>query len=540
MELAREFMREEEYRNQVLVGNIVDVIKQLPFGCFYSVNTSPPYWKARNYGPFYAIWDIDPANPDCVHDWLEIKADRPPTKGDVPGPNSKVARHRPPEVNCPGVATKVCTKCGAWYGPLGQEPTPELYITHLCDIAELLFEKMPPDGTQWWNVGEKYNGSGGAGNQDTKYRRAARHTQFKAVVDMEGQSYPVRVKNIPGQSIIGILHKFPEEMLKRGWQVIQVLVWHKPGCMTESTVKRFTIDYELIYIFARPGKPLYYVNAETGLMQREKPLGTKGIEGVDWHWSIKEVDGEVKHTKVTNWIPFPYYFNQQLVKQKTKHVGKTGIKFGGNKATSGGYGKGTYSSKEWIAIGDANKRATWTVDGELVLVDARYVELLEALASAGNDEERALLLDGWREAGSVMHVNPRGTSLKHFAPMPVALARAMIEPSTPKEICTCCGLPRVHLPRKGMWSKCKCPEPTYGPGAMLDPFGGAGSGGVAALETGRDFILVEINPRYARMARKRIFKVRKALKAHASLDAFTGASKMPGVLEKFVEGCEHD
>jgi hypothetical protein len=40
---------------------------------------------------------------------------------------------------------------------------------------------------------------------------------------------------------------------------------------------------------------------------------------------------------------------------------------------------------------------------------------------------------------------------------------------------------------------------------VLDPFGGAGTTGLVADRHGRDAILIELNPEYAEMARKRIF-----------------------------------
>lgn len=45
-----------------------------------------------------------------------------------------------------------------------------------------------------------------------------------------------------------------------------------------------------------------------------------------------------------------------------------------------------------------------------------------------------------------------------------------------------------------------CPEG----GAVLDPFGGAGTTGLVADRLGRDAILIELNPEYAELARKRI------------------------------------
>jgi site-specific DNA-methyltransferase (adenine-specific) len=42
---------------------------------------------------------------------------------------------------------------------------------------------------------------------------------------------------------------------------------------------------------------------------------------------------------------------------------------------------------------------------------------------------------------------------------------------------------------------------------VLDPFGGSGSTGVAALLSGRKAVLVEVNPIYAELAAQRVAKV---------------------------------
>ena len=41
-------------------------------------------------------------------------------------------------------------------------------------------------------------------------------------------------------------------------------------------------------------------------------------------------------------------------------------------------------------------------------------------------------------------------------------------------------------------------------GTVIDPFGGAGTVGLVAERLGRDSILIELNPAYADMARRRI------------------------------------
>ena len=46
-----------------------------------------------------------------------------------------------------------------------------------------------------------------------------------------------------------------------------------------------------------------------------------------------------------------------------------------------------------------------------------------------------------------------------------------------------------------------CPEG----GTVLDPFGGAGTVGLVAQDHNRNAVLIELNPEYAEMARRRIY-----------------------------------
>jgi DNA modification methylase len=75
---------------------------------------------------------------------------------------------------------------------------------------------------------------------------------------------------------------------------------------------------------------------------------------------------------------------------------------------------------------------------------------------------------------SVWWISPAQCREAHFAVMPEALA----------EICIVAGCPRG--------------------GIVLDPFGGAGTTGLVADRLQRDAILIELNPEYAAIARKRI------------------------------------
>jgi len=84
------------------------------------------------------------------------------------------------------------------------------------------------------------------------------------------------------------------------------------------------------------------------------------------------------------------------------------------------------------------------------------------------------LRPGGANRTSVWAIPGDGNQVAHLAPMPIALA----------ECCILAG----------------CPED----GTVLDPFGGSGTTGLAAQKIGRNAILCELNPEYARLARERI------------------------------------
>jgi DNA modification methylase len=91
-----------------------------------------------------------------------------------------------------------------------------------------------------------------------------------------------------------------------------------------------------------------------------------------------------------------------------------------------------------------------------------------------NAEERAAQRENGANLRSVWWLSPAQYREGHYAVMPDMLA----------EICIAAG----------------CPSG----GVVLDPFGGAGTTGLVADRLGRDAILIELNPEYAEMARRRI------------------------------------
>lgn len=114
-----------------------------------------------------------------------------------------------------------------------------------------------------------------------------------------------------------------------------------------------------------------------------------------------------------------------------------------------------------------------------------------------------------RNARSVWAINPKGFKGAHFAVMPEALVEPMVKAGCPELICSKCGFPGTGVYSTAKLVKikrCDC-EAEMIPGAVLDPFSGAGTTSTVAKRLGRRYIGFELNPEYCEISKKRIGEV---------------------------------
>ena len=110
---------------------------------------------------------------DCPgHEWGDQQ--KSPWADKCPGPNGRqkntLAGHFKPKQT-----GSFCLRCGAWRGSYGLEPLHDClgwatgqpcgqcYICHSVQIFRQVRRVLRKDGTLWLNIGDSYNGSGGAG-----------------------------------------------------------------------------------------------------------------------------------------------------------------------------------------------------------------------------------------------------------------------------------------------------------------------------------------------------------------------------------------
>jgi site-specific DNA-methyltransferase (adenine-specific) len=105
-----------------------------------------------------------------------------------------------------------------------------------------------------------------------------------------------------------------------------------------------------------------------------------------------------------------------------------------------------------------------------------------------------------KNPGDCWPIATRGFKGAHFATFPPELVRRPILAACPPVVCTACG--RGQLVRSGTLP-CDCHAPARR-GLVADPFFGTGTVGVVAQELGRDWLGIELNPRYVRLAEQRL------------------------------------
>ena len=138
---------------------------------------------------------------------------------------------------------------------LGQEKTPEEFVSNLADIFEEGKRVLKDDGTAWINIGDTYFGAkGGAWVGDNSI-----------TTEETGGEYRIKKKAPPKhiylktKDLIGVPWKFAIEMQKRGWYLRQDIIWHKPVPMPESVNDRLQKSHEHIFLFSK--KKNYYFDA---------------------------------------------------------------------------------------------------------------------------------------------------------------------------------------------------------------------------------------------------------------------------------------
>lgn len=364
----------------------------------------------------------------------------------------------------------------------GLEETPEEYVIKLVEIFREIKRVLKKEGTVWLNLGDSYYGGGWKGSKtdlsETK-QGINKGTECGKDLNPDGKHDFLKPKDL-----VGIPWRLAFTLQEDGWWLRQDIIWKKGNSMPESVKDRCTKSHEYIFLLTKSKN--YYYDQEA-IMEEIRDS------------SFKRLMQDIENQEGSDRVPFKTNGGMKAVvsrKKFDKYMGGGGTSFNG---------KSGYFKKDGTPICGLykNKRSVWDVN-----------------------------IKGYKEA--------------HFATFPEELIEPCIKAGCPKYICSKCGLPLKKEIKKEVipeecktylegepgdkkqcgsqfgwvtnskykeWNKkrkkeeiiisCGCKE-EFKSGIVLDPFMGSGTTGLVALKQKKNFIGIELNPEYIKIAEKRL------------------------------------
>ncbi|MCB1476611.1 MAG: site-specific DNA-methyltransferase [Rhodobiaceae bacterium] len=369
---------------------------------------------------------------------------------------------------------------------IGLEPTLGEHLAVMVGVFEEIRRVLKPSGTCWVNYGDCYANDGKWGGS----------TGGKHASGVHGPTGPGRRKVMTGlkpKDLCMVPNRLAIALQEAGWWVRSEIIWAKPNPMPESIRDRPATSHEKIFLltksggstcwrhrsgewrFALPEPDYRWIHGETG-EETETPQ-----DGPPWR-------------RVNLWSGYDYFYDAGAVRQ-----GRV------SDENANGFRGGSY-------VGGEPGRRTAVGNIRVSKQDATAASADAAGASSGRrmagfnarwdaaEKKRAADLASPRHAGHINHTNldatPRGEgrNLRNYEPAPLAVWPIATKPFSEAHFAT---FPPELAERCILAG---CPKG----GLVLDPFGGAGTTALAALRHGRLAALIELNPDYAAIARKRI------------------------------------
>lgn len=461
---------------KIIEADAITGMRGLPADHFHCVVTSPPYFGLRKYPVPPLVWGGDPA---CEHEWKGGAIDTT-SKGNQEG---SLVGDQQFEANRFRAEFGFCLKCGGWRGQLGLEPTPDLYVQHLVDVFREVRRVLRPDGVAWLNLGDSYNGSGGAGGD------------YNAGGLREGQEkYPGRNwSELKPKDLMFIPARTALALQADGWWVRQDNVWAKKNCMPESVgdwhdqLLHYPADHEQ----AGERVPCEQCN--------------DGGCGDCWEgWQIKKVRKAWRTTRAHEFMfqlaKSEHYFCD-AASVRESDAGRTGSAADFKRKKEGPVPPGhrhasrRYDREPTSATGTRNLRTVWTI-ATRACKEAHFAtfpyDLIEPCIRASTSERGCCAACGapWvRVIEKGQPASARGSKRKHLDVM-----RRAGESSAFQD-----GAYQTYE-SLGWRPSCECSGETV-PCRVLDPFCGIGNAGVVALKLGLDFTGIELAEEYAELSR---------------------------------------
>ena len=355
-------------------------------------------------------------------------------------------------------------------GQIGLEKTPEEYLEKMVQVFREVWRVLRDDGTAWVNMGDNY-ATGGYEPHDKGAAENGYDCPAGWAAKARGQG-AMKIAGIGGlkqKDLVGMPWRLAFALQADGWYLRSDIIWAKPNPMPESVNDRPTKSHEYVFLLTKRAR---------------------------------------------------YFYDQEAIREP--QTGNT---------HSRGDGRNPKQAPE-----DSNIRA----------------KLSWHLSTLERD------LPNGRNRRTVWEIPTQPTPEAHFATFPEALVEPCIKAGTSERgCCEKCGAPWERIVereaqyekrqdrgqpngimpqvdssgwkpakiRETIWQPlCLCGttsimEPGIIPCTVLDPFGGSGTVAKVARDLNRNAILIEINPQYVEIAKRKL---------RANEQLFTDAVKVYG------------
>lgn len=475
----------------IRIGHVVERLRELRSNSVHCVVTSPPYWGLRAYGTEPQVWG---GKRKCVHEFSPAGIRN---KGGMQG---KTGQRSTRDTSAQDSAQKTacgefCSKCGAWRGELGLEPSIALYLQHMVLVFREVRRVLRVDGTCWLNIGDSYASNGGHTDTKCNDRRGqyniGRRPEHSMRSFRQGKDCdPKRGERAAGQPIRATSGLKPKNLClipfrlalalqTAGWWVRSDIIWNKPNPMPESCTDRPTKAHEYVFLLTKSESYFYDHEAIKEQSVSDHDSGNKQRKpGCEVIAGASHVGRSIPWTNGKHSIADPQSPGRRMVESVAKCRAR-----GANHENPFGAAR--------------NKRSVWTINPE-PFPEAHFATFPQKLVEP-------CILAGTSARGCCPHCGApweRVVEKEGQQPCPernnggradgLGLPAKWHDRNNPTIIKTVDWIPT-----------CKCADNKPIPCTVLDPFGGSGTTGKVAIEHGRRAILIELKPDYVDLIRRR-------------------------------------
>ena len=331
-------------------------------------------------------------------------------------------------------------------GQLGLEKTPEEYVEKMVEIFREVKRVLKPDGTCWLNLGDSY--ASGKSRYSSVEQTIAGHGRNEPIngnrPDLKNHAY------IKDKDLVGIPWMVALALRADGWWLRQDIIWSKPNPTPESVKDRCTKSHEYIFLLTKSAN--YYYDYEAILepanydgrlatMMKGSPKYANGFTPEDNPNTMAIMGHERWSRKIAKNAPADH----RGVNDKTeKNYGLRGFKTKSNLEVNPSYHGTNIMGHSGNFNADGEPNMSFTDEG----------------VTARNKRD-------------VWHIATKPYAGAHFATFPPELIRPCVQTTRPDAI-------------------------------ILDPFMGSCTTAQVAIEEGRNYLGIELNPDYIKLGEKRI------------------------------------